>query len=280
MGIRFFGHFLLERGVVDREQLLAATELQEKRNHPLGAIAVQKGFITADQAEHVNRQQRVAGRRFGDLCVDMNLLSHMQLDEISRTQREGRIRIGEALVELGHMDAATVETEIAAFELDQAPFKSVAVELPEDTPEPDFVQASIGLTEKLLLRVAHLRAKRGPVESIDGGESAATLLSVRIAFSEDVKAVYAISMPRNIAQGLATRLLGDEIAITEPIISDALSEFCNIVCGNICGKMGHSDRNVAIGVPSPGLPPASDTASGVRVPFHLPDCVVEMRLYF
>lgn len=279
MGVKFIGQFLLEQGAVTREQLLLATNLQEERNRPLGVLAAEKGYLTPAQAERINREQQTTDRRFGELALSMGLLTDAHIKDLLDTQKANRIRIGEALVELGAMSAAAFETHFAAFQADQAIYQTGQIELPQDTPAPEFVKVSIDLTEKLLLRVGGLTAKRG-VLLAPAGQADDALLTIRIAFSGAVHAQFAFSTSADVAAAIARRVLGASVALQDDLIVDALKEFCNVVCGNICGKLSHADAPLEIGPPEDGLASVGEGARSLLVPLHLPEGRFELRLLF
>jgi CheY-specific phosphatase CheX len=279
MGVKFIGQFLLERGVITREQLLLATELQEQRNRPLGAYAVERGYLTPAQAEQINREQQVTDRRFGELALSMGLLNDAQINDVLTLQKQGRIRIGEALVAGGALDAATFEEHFAAFQADQAIYQTGQVELPEGTPSAEFVKVCIDLSEKLLLRVAGLTAKRG-IAAPRAESASPELLTISIGFSGSVSAQFAFSASRDVADSIARRVLGPKMAVSDELVLDALKEFCNVVCGNICGKLSQAENPLEIGPPEDGLPERSPDRKSLLVPLHLPDGRFELRFLF
>lgn len=279
MGVKFIGQFLLERGAVTREQLLLAAQLQETRNRPLGAYAVDRGYLTPDQAEQINRQQQVTDRRFGELALSMGLMNDAQIVDVLAMQKANRIRIGEALVQLGALSAAAFEEHFRAFQEDQALYQTSAVELPEGTPAPELVKTAIDLSEKLLLRVAGLTGKRG-VPVVGSHETDPQLLTIRIGFSGALTVQFAFSASPDIAAAIARRVLGAELVLTDELVVDALKEFCNVVCGNICGKLSNQDAPLEIGPPEDGLARANGAQKSLLVPLHLPDGRFELHFLF
>jgi CheY-specific phosphatase CheX len=279
MGVKFIGQFLLERGAINREQLLLATTMQEERNRPLGALGVEKGYLTAAQAERINREQQTTDRRFGELALSMGLLTDAQIKDLLDTQKTTRIRIGEALVALGALSAAEFDTQFAAFQADQAIYQTGQIELPPNTPAPEFVKVSIDLSEKLLLRVAGLTAKRG-VLLAPAGLADAELLTIRIGFSGAVAAQFAFSASADVAASIARRVLGPSAELNHELVLDALKEFCNVVCGNICGKLSQAEAPLEIGPPEDGLAATGEGARSLLVPLHLPEGRFELRFQF
>jgi CheY-specific phosphatase CheX len=279
MGVKFIGQFLLEQGAITREQLLLATNLQEQRNRPLGVLAAEKGYLTPAQAERINREQQTTDRRFGELALGMGLLTEAQIKDLLDTQKSTRIRIGEALVELGALSAAAFDQQFAAFQADQAIYQTGQIELPQDTPAPEFVKVAIDLTEKLLLRVGGLTAKRGVLVA-PAGLADDALLTIRIAFSGAVNAHFAFPTSADVAAAIARRVLGASATLQDDLVVDALKEFCNVVCGNICGKLSHAEAPLEIGPPEDGLVSEGEGARSLLVPLHLPEGRFELRLLF
>ncbi|MFC4726968.1 chemotaxis protein CheX [Coralloluteibacterium thermophilus] len=114
MAVKFFGQFLLEKGVITPSQLLVALQAQQTSNPVLGELAQQRGLLTAAQAERINARQRAEDRRFGDLAQEMGLLDAAQVDELVAAQKAQRRLFGEILLEQGFLDRAQLDAELAA----------------------------------------------------------------------------------------------------------------------------------------------------------------------
>ena len=122
MAAKFFGQFLLEKGVIDAAQLLRALEIQRVSNPALGEIACEKGMLTADQALAINERQRREDRRFGDIAQSMGLLTADEVGVLLDAQKTRRKLFGEILVEEAFLDRERLESElrIHAGERDEA----------------------------------------------------------------------------------------------------------------------------------------------------------------
>ncbi|MCK4875717.1 MAG: hypothetical protein KAS26_07715, partial [Sulfurimonas sp.] len=71
MGIKFFGHYLLDEGKITNEQLSEVVEYQSKNNLSLGELAVREGFINTKEANIINDKQRSLDKRFGEIAVSL-----------------------------------------------------------------------------------------------------------------------------------------------------------------------------------------------------------------
>ena len=87
MAVKFFGQFLVEKGVVTREVLLQAIELQESVNLSFGATAMAMGLLTEADIEKVHNAQRCEDLRFGDMAVKLELLTADQMQQVLTRQR-------------------------------------------------------------------------------------------------------------------------------------------------------------------------------------------------
>ena len=112
MAAKFFGQFLLEKGVIDASQLLRALELQRTSNPALGELACEKGMLSADQAQAINERQRREDRRFGDIAQSMGLLTSDEVALLLDEQKARRRLFGEILVDEGIVDRARLDEEL------------------------------------------------------------------------------------------------------------------------------------------------------------------------
>lgn len=119
MAAKFFGQFLLENGLIDKDQLLGALEAQRASNPLLGELAQQRGWLDAAQAARINERQRADDRRFGDLASEMGLLDSRQLAELLDAQKSGRRLFGEILLEQGALSQAQLDQALRLHQSDR-----------------------------------------------------------------------------------------------------------------------------------------------------------------
>ena len=108
MAVKFLGQFLLEKGLINKDQLLAALDAQRASNPLLGELAQACGWLTAAQSAQVNAMQRSQDRPFGEIARTLGLLTDAQVDALLAQQKAGRKLFGEILVQLGILDAEQV----------------------------------------------------------------------------------------------------------------------------------------------------------------------------
>src|SRR3972149_421897 len=104
MNSRFFGQYLLEKGRITSEQLVAALEQQKTVQAAIGILALESGLLTAEQIKQILTEQRKTGLRFGEQAVVMGSLTQTQVDELLQEQEVShRVRLGEVLVSKGYL---------------------------------------------------------------------------------------------------------------------------------------------------------------------------------
>lgn len=277
MSVKFFGQFLLERGVVGRRALLDALDLQEARNRRIGAHAVRLGYLSEADVERINRLQLTQDKRFGELALELGLLTPEQVPELLSLQRNDAVLLGEALVELGHVERPTLERELGAFADDQAGYLVGEVIFPPGVRDPSLLAVPVDLTVKLLERLAGVSSKLGEGER-EVRPPVSRLVSVTVSFSGGLTADYTLSLSTDLAARVAERILGEAGPHDEATTLDAVKELANVVCGNAAAKLAQVGRPVEIGPPASGAPRLERGQKFVLFPLHVPEGAVEVRI--
>lgn len=233
MAAKFFGQFLLEKGLLSSEQLLAALEIQRRSNPVLGELAQSMGLLSAADLQRISDQQRTEDARFGDIALKLGLLDAAQLDALLAAQNARRKLFGEILVEQGMLDAGTVAAELALHQAD----REQAVQAFElglaDHPLGRAAAAAIDTTCKLFLRVLKMRCQLSCLIAAD--EPLPVLpVTARIAVSGDRTFSIALACDNDAMFGIARGFLGSAADdCDEELARDALGELLNIVMGYV-----------------------------------------------
>jgi len=249
VAVKFFGQFLIEQGEVDAGHVREALELLDRTNRSLGEIAIEQGFLDAEAAERVNRAQRDGDRPFGDLAVQMGLLAHGDLVTCLRAQRESRLKIGEALVHLGHLPADRLGPLLDAYKVDQAPYAvGVLQQLPDPLVNNRIAPYVLDLLPKFARRIAGITIKVGAAQVL----------------AESPPFPYRIALPVHGHRGLEITLVGDrdfcrrvagattglpESRLDHDLVTDAVGEFLNVICGNAMSALDRDGVETTLGVP-------------------------------
>jgi hypothetical protein len=98
-----FGHYLLNHGLITREQLADALEFQKSVHVKFGVIAVDEGFMTPVQVEEVHLKQKQVDKRFGEIATELGYLTNEQVDELVSKQKQNHLFLAQALVDREYM---------------------------------------------------------------------------------------------------------------------------------------------------------------------------------
>ncbi|MGB1236675.1 MAG: chemotaxis protein CheX [Pseudomonadales bacterium] len=228
---KFFGQFLLEKGLITPEQLLTAISLQKASNPSLGKIAVDKGMLSEAQAEAINAEQQRTDQRFGDLAVTMQLLSDAQVGELIDTQKAGRKFFGQILIEEDFLNAAAVEEELTAH---AAIKEKVAMQVDSQIEQHKYAGIILNTLDsciKLFTRIAKINAQ---VAGIGDAETSLDdeCLYFSQCFERDQHVKIGLVLPKRMMQELALNFLKMDVSDHPAVYQDAVCEFLNIVLGN------------------------------------------------
>ncbi|QQZ08972.1 hypothetical protein [Heyndrickxia vini] len=100
---QYFGHYLLNRGLITKEQLTDALELQKSVHVKFGVMAVDEGFMTPLQVGVVHEKQKQLDKRFGEIAVDLGYLTNEQVELLVSNQKQKHLFLAQALVDREYM---------------------------------------------------------------------------------------------------------------------------------------------------------------------------------
>ena len=100
---KYFGHYLLNRELLTREQLEDALEFQKSVHVKFGVMAVDEAYMTPLQVEEVHEKQKQVDKRFGEIAVELGYLTNEQVERLITNQKQGHLFLAQALVDRGYM---------------------------------------------------------------------------------------------------------------------------------------------------------------------------------
>lgn len=129
MFAQYFGHYLLNHGLVSISELekamLAATETRVK----LGVLAIDNGLLSSEQVEEIHQAQTRMDKRFGEIAVEMGYLTAQQIEELLTKQQTAHLTLGQALVDLDILAYDTFASALnqykTTFQLSDEQFKQI-----------------------------------------------------------------------------------------------------------------------------------------------------------
>ncbi|MBT1075873.1 chemotaxis protein CheX [Geobacter grbiciae] len=261
MAVKFFGQFLVEKGVVSREILLQAIELQESVNLSFGATSLAMGILTEADIERVHNAQRIEDLRFGDMAVKLGLLTSEQMMQVLARQKNTHLYIGEALVKVGSFQADELPKYLEEFKADQAQYATDTVVIPTGVSEPKIWEMVADLSYKMLTRVALLVFRPEPCFVAD--RVPAMDVYATMDFTGDISGRYFMGVTAATQKKIAKAILKEPNVDNEPkeILDDTVMEFVNVALGNIAAKAAQSGKSMEIAPPE-----IMEAPDGIQVP--------------
>ncbi len=249
---KFFGQYLLEKGILGKDQLIEAIKYQKSKILKMGEIAIRKKMMTEKEVAKVHNEQKRTDMRFGDLAVELGLITEDQLKEILTIQKYNHIYLGESIVACGHMDKENLAKQLSLFKEEQQQVPPIEVMIKENIPEKKLVEVSVDLTEKLMLRIGDMQAKSGQL-LLEQKESKNMGITVMMDLKGDISARYVLNLSWDVAHQIAKKTFKkDDLPFDGELIKDTSQEFVNVVCGNVRAKMLEGGKTIEI-VPPVGL---------------------------
>ena len=237
MAAKFLGQFLLERGLIDRQQLLGALEAQRKSNPALGELAQAVGMLDYIQAARINERQRREDKRFGDIAQEMGLLTAAQVDTLLGQQNAGRKLFGDVLVERGALTRSQLADALLAQQHGRdGALKALALGI-ADHAAGDLMSCAINTCTRLFPRLLKTQCQFSslvrPGEGLDGD-----LVTARVRVRAQRPLWVGLAGDRAVCANFAGAFLSMPPGeCDEALAEDALGELVNVLMGYIVKDM-------------------------------------------
>lgn len=115
---QFFANYLLEKHIIDSEQLIQALRHKHNLNQSLDTIALSSGYMTREEIEDVHNMQTARDIEFVRMALHMGYLTMSQASELEEAQHFGYLLLGRAVVDLGFCSKERMSQTIADYEFD------------------------------------------------------------------------------------------------------------------------------------------------------------------
>jgi hypothetical protein len=242
---RFFGQYLLTRGLLTAPQLLAAVEYQQRHNAPLGELAERVGIATRFEVEQIRALQLREDRMFGEAAVKLGILSEDQVAQLLVAQQDAHVHLGDAVATLGYMPKEAVDEALSRFLNDEAQLEPDVVTIPDDLPGRELAFELFYLAHKLLRRAWGLENKTDRLR-LEQGPIALSDVNARVPLEGSVMATLFVGVPHAIARAQAARFSG-EVEPEEHECNDIVREFANVLCANLRSVLAEQGRTLSPG---------------------------------
>ncbi|MBR4671254.1 MAG: chemotaxis protein CheX [Butyrivibrio sp.] len=254
---RLIGVYLLEQGLLDKNQLAEAYRMQESNRAKLGVIAVAEKLMSIAQAEQVNAMQASMDKKFGDIAVERGYLSEAQVSRLLELQGNSYLAFIQAIVDKGYITMEKlreVEEDYQALhgftESDMAALKTGDVEkiVPIFLSTDDSVYRdmfSMGIKNMYRLVDNHMYVGKAYTVSAIKDE----VLGLQ-KFHGDQTGVVAISGKYEDVQKMAIAYTKEEFIETKEDALDAICELINCINGLFATEQSRHDTRIELEPPN------------------------------
>ena len=236
MSSMFFGHYLLENGIIDREALLDAIKRQRRVNKSLPDIAVKENLLDQAKADQIHALFRLSNASYEDLCVSQGRLSRADVEKLVRRQSAQWLRIGTALVEGGHLSESALAEHLGTFgTFEIAEQKTLESDF-DHLEESTIVRACTELALRHVARISGTPVKLQQIDPSDG-----TLNPGYRRFAQNIVGdrsfCIAVDLGDPLFASTTEGMLGVQVDPDSDAARDAGCELINLIGGNACTRL-------------------------------------------
>jgi hypothetical protein len=254
MAAKFLGQVLLEQGLINKDQLLEALEIQRASNPVLGELAQARGMLDAAQAQMINTRQRSEDKRFGDIALSLGLLTAAQIDELLAQQKSQRKLFGEILIEQEMLSRAQVEQALEAQQAERDDAVHALEVGVAGHPTGDVIGVAITTSNKLFTRTLKSRCQFSSLVQTPADLAFCTVTGhVRVDAASPL--VIALACDEATMTNIASAFLGMPASRCDDELSrDALGELINVLMGYVVKDTLSDDAIYRPSPPDFGMP--------------------------
>jgi hypothetical protein len=261
MGAMFFGQYLLERGVIDRRQLLDALQRQRAHNRSLPEVALGENLFDAATAASIEATYRTGIAPVEELMMAIGGLGPDEVERLQVIQRADWVRIGAALVAGGHLTEQEVETHLEDYRARERSFESEIQAGFERLPSMTVVETSVRLGMRHIGRLVGEVTKVASVDVLPGIPDPGLRRRSSQRIVGDTSFTIILDLPPELAAIASQQLVGTALPPAGAAEDDALREVVNLVGGHACTQLESSGLRLRPEPPTSGrggLPPEGE----------------------
>ncbi len=268
MYTQLFGHYLLNKGIVDADELHAALTAMTRIKAKLGAVAIDAGYMTAAQVEEVHQAQHTADKRFGEIAVEMGFLTDEQVVDLLARQKDSNLVLGQALIDFGFMthgqfeealndykSASSVNGDMTDADMEKEMLGILGI---DNTKENGFYPDYILLFIRNLIRFIGDDFSLGEVQR---GVTVSMNYASKQEITGDLKATVAIGGTESGFIGIASRYAGESLNETDAYTKACVGELLNLQNGLFAVNMSN-DHGIELDL----TPQTSEEKALINIP--------------
>ncbi len=272
MYTQLFGHYLLNKGIVDADELHAALTAMTRIKAKLGAVAIDAGYMTAAQVEEVHEAQHAADKRFGEIAVSKGFLTEEQVVDLLARQKDSNLVLGQALIDFGFMTHGQFEEALNAYKRGSSVSGTVT-----DTDMEKEMLYILGIdkmkdkefySDYILLFIRNLIRFLGDdfsLGEVQRGVTVSMNYACRQEITGDMSATVVIGGTESGFIGIAARYAGEDLNETDGYTKACVCELLNLQNGLFAVNMSNersleldltpqvSEEKMMINIPDNGI---------------------------
>lgn len=256
---KFFGEYLVDKGIITREQLAEAVKIQQGVKRPLCAMAIEKGFLGPQQLAALDAEIQEADGESVGVEIKDDMMTFKQKKQPYHGMSDKGLYLAEALAQQGYVkltDLARlfVEYKKEALQTDRQFWMNQHIRetiLPS-MPHKEIVSLMLQVTIDTFIEYTKQSIRVvGVQEDIEvRHEKSAEYIFTQQVLG-DRNFYFVIGLPESLTLAIASHILGQLRGEVDEMVLDAVAEFLNVVLGNALRKL--SMKNVKLTARAPSV---------------------------
>ncbi|GAU77392.1 chemotaxis protein CheX [Fusibacter sp. 3D3] len=254
---KYFGHYLLSKHIITKEQLIIVLSDKNKSRVKLGVLAIDAGYMTAAQVTEVHNLQAKKDRRFGDLAIENGFLTEEQLEVLLSKQQESHTTLGQVLMDEQIMSYDDYEQLLVQYKIDSG-FSDDEIEILKSNDTDAILELflDMGNTEEVKLFKAYVELFiRNIIRFVDrdvviGKPYLTEVYAYQNYASQDIVGSYSMETGLSASDDVIIKfaMAYTNMSITEvnAMAKDAIGEFMNCQNGLFISNLYHKGINCNI----------------------------------
>ena len=249
----YFGHYLLEQGLITSSQYTEISEAQKSARVKLGLLAVASGLLTQKQADRVNLLQQQKDKRFGDIAIEEGYLTKEQVDEMLSKQGDAYMTFVQTITDRDIMTLEELQEHVTKFQ-----------------EYENYTDAEMdALKSGDLDRIVPIFLREPALSKLHKDYVALTMRNLMRFVDTDIRMEQVVQLTSmTVTSGAQQGIFGDQQMFTSIFALDAISEFLNVNNGLFVS--GQSEVGIEMDLEPPAMYQGDKTASCEGIAYVIP----------
>jgi hypothetical protein len=231
---KYFGNFLMNKGIITSEQLNEVFQAEKSSHVKLGILALNKNFMTFAQIKEVNGTQLSNDRKFGEIAIEKGYLTVEKLEALLTSQKSSYLLLSQILLDKNILTMEQISKHLFNYKNENGLTNEELQELTNDNIEKIIIselnEKNSTLQEYLILLVKnierHLKEK-SYVEKVSEFTNDYPLVANQKISGEYNLDTYVMLNEKDFIK-VASIFAEEELTETDELCQSAVLEFLNL----------------------------------------------------